>query len=40
LEAHLARHCERGGTVVLTTHHTLDQKPSGYRELNLGQWAA
>jgi heme exporter protein A len=26
--------------VVLTTHHTLERKPSGYRELNLGQWAA
>ena len=40
LEAHLAAHCEQGGTVVLTTHHTLELKPSGYRELNLGQWAA
>ena len=40
LEAHLAAHCEQGGTVVLTTHHSLDRKPSGYRELNLGQWAA
>jgi len=40
LEAHLAAHCERGGTVVLTTHHTLERKPSGYRELNLGQWTA
>ena len=40
LEAHLAAHCERGGTVVLTTHHTLERKPSGYLELNLGQWAA
>jgi heme exporter protein A len=40
LEAHLAAHCEHGGTVVLTTHHTLERKPSGYRELNLGQWAA
>lgn len=40
LEAHLAAHCEQGGTVVLTTHHTLERKPSGYRELNLGQWAA
>ncbi|MNV53249.1 Cytochrome c biogenesis ATP-binding export protein CcmA [compost metagenome] len=40
LEAHLASHCEQGGTVVLTTHHTLECKPSGYRELNLGQWAA
>jgi heme exporter protein A len=40
LEAHLAAHCEQGGTVVLTTHHTLARKPDGYRELNLGQWAA
>jgi ABC-type transport system involved in cytochrome c biogenesis ATPase subunit len=40
LEAHLAAHCEQGGMVVLTTHHTLERKPSGYRELNLGQWAA
>ncbi|MBC3413499.1 cytochrome c biogenesis heme-transporting ATPase CcmA [Pseudomonas sp. SWRI107] len=40
LEAHLAAHCEQGGTVVLTTHHSLELKPSGYRELNLGQWAA
>lgn len=40
LEAHLARHCETGGMVILTTHHTLERKPSGYRELNLGQWAA
>ncbi|MCO7522038.1 MULTISPECIES: cytochrome c biogenesis heme-transporting ATPase CcmA [Pseudomonas] len=40
LEAHLAAHCEQGGTVVLTTHHSLARKPGGYRELNLGQWAA
>mgnify|MGYP006169529823 CR=1 FL=1 len=40
LEAHLAAHCEQGGMVVLTTHHTLTQTPSGYRELDLGQWAA
>jgi len=40
LEAHLAAHCEQGGTVVLTTHHNLQCKPGGYRELNLGQWAA
>jgi heme exporter protein A len=37
LEAHLARHCEQGGLVVLTTHHTLQQTPSGYRVLDLGQ---
>ncbi|MHC6226606.1 cytochrome c biogenesis heme-transporting ATPase CcmA [Pseudomonas sp. X10] len=40
LEAHLAAHCEQGGMVVLTTHHNLERKPGGYRELNLGQWAA
>ncbi|WP_110969417.1 cytochrome c biogenesis heme-transporting ATPase CcmA [Pseudomonas huaxiensis] len=40
LEAHLARHCENGGMVVLTTHHTLERTPSGYRDINLGQWAA
>lgn len=37
LEAHLARHCEQGGMVVLTTHHSLSEKPSGYRELDLGR---
>ncbi len=40
LEQHLVQHCEAGGTVVLTTHHELRQRPRGYRELNLGQWAA
>ncbi len=40
LEAHLAAHCEQGGLVVLTTHHTLQQVPSGYRVLDLGQRAA
>ncbi|MDC6383243.1 cytochrome c biogenesis heme-transporting ATPase CcmA [Pseudomonas graminis] len=40
LEAHLAAHCENGGAVVLTTHHTLSRTPSGYRDLDLGQWAA
>ncbi|MCW3150334.1 cytochrome c biogenesis heme-transporting ATPase CcmA [Stutzerimonas stutzeri] len=40
LERHLARHCEEGGLVVLTTHHTLTEKPAGYRELDLGQRAA
>lgn len=39
LEAHLADHCENGGTVVLTTHHTLSRTPAGYRDLDLGQWA-
>lgn len=37
LEAHLAAHCEQGGLVVLTTHHSLTLKPDGYRELDLGQ---
>lgn len=37
LESHLAAHCEQGGLVVLTTHHTLTVKPAGYRELDLGQ---
>lgn len=40
LEQHLATHCEQGGMVVLTTHHTLTQKPTGYRELDLGQRTA
>ncbi|KIL05140.1 cytochrome C biogenesis protein CcmA [Stutzerimonas stutzeri] len=40
LEAHLAQHCEAGGLVVLTTHHSLAQTPSGYRELDLGQRVA
>lgn len=40
LEGHLARHCEQGGLVILTTHHTLTEKPAGYRELDLGQRAA
>lgn len=40
LEAHLAAHCEAGGMVVLTTHHTLGQRPSGYRELDLSRRSA
>lgn len=40
LEHHLALHCARGGMVVLTTHHSLSEKPPGYRELDLGQRAA
>lgn len=39
LEAHLAEHCERGGMVVFTTHHPLQQRPSGYRELVLARGA-
>ncbi|WP_426235147.1 cytochrome c biogenesis heme-transporting ATPase CcmA [Pseudomonas sp. TWP3-2] len=40
LEAHLAEHCERGGMVVLTTHHTLSRMPAGYRDIDLGNWTA
>lgn len=40
LEEHLAGHCERGGLVVLTTHHTLSRMPAGYRDIDLGKWAA
>ena len=40
LEQHLAQHCEQGGLVVLTTHHSLTVMPSGYQELNLARWAA
>lgn len=39
LEEHLASHCERGGMVVLTTHHTLSRTPAGYRDIDLGRWA-
>ncbi|MCQ3031737.1 cytochrome c biogenesis heme-transporting ATPase CcmA [Pseudomonas syringae] len=39
LEEHLAGHCERGGMIVLTTHHTLSRTPAGYRDIDLGQWA-
>ena len=40
LERHLAVHCEEGGMVVLTTHHSLNEKPAGFREIDLGQRAA
>lgn len=40
LEAHLARHCETGGMVLLTTHHRLTLRPPSFRELNLGCVAA
>lgn len=40
LERHLAAHCEQGGMVVLTTHHSLSHKPTGFREIDLGQRAA
>lgn len=39
LEAHLAMHCERGGTVVLTTHHELSRRGQAYAELDLGRYA-
>lgn len=39
LEAHLAAHCEQGGMVILTTHHTMTRMPAGYRDIDLGQWA-
>ncbi len=39
LEEHLALHCEQGGMVVLTTHHTLTRMPAGYRDLDLGRWS-
>lgn len=39
LEEHLAGHCERGGMVVLTTHHSLSRMPAGYRDIDLGRWA-
>ncbi|MEK1905446.1 MAG: heme ABC transporter ATP-binding protein CcmA, partial [Pseudomonas sp.] len=31
---------EQGGLVVMTTHHSLSEKPSGYIELDLGRRAA
>lgn len=37
LEAHLVRHCEAGGMLVFTTHHGLSERPTGFRELDLGQ---
>lgn len=40
LEAHLAGHCEQGGMVLLTTHHRLQRRPSGYRQLALDGLAA
>ncbi|MCF5229251.1 MULTISPECIES: cytochrome c biogenesis heme-transporting ATPase CcmA [Pseudomonas] len=40
LEEHLAQHCEQGGLVLLTTHHTLARRPAGYRDLDLGRWSA
>ncbi|QQE90153.1 cytochrome c biogenesis heme-transporting ATPase CcmA [Azotobacter chroococcum] len=40
LERHLQEHCERGGMVVLTTHHRLEIRPATFRELDLEQHAA
>ncbi|MEB2871062.1 cytochrome c biogenesis heme-transporting ATPase CcmA [Pseudomonas rhizosphaerae] len=40
LERHLVDHCERGGIVVLTTHHVLGQTPNRYRRLELDANAA
>lgn len=40
LEAHLAMHCRRGGTVVLTTHHELTRRAEAYADLDLGQCVA
>lgn len=40
LERHLAGHCAQGGMVVFTTHHSLQEKPAGYRPLELGQPSA
>jgi heme exporter protein A len=39
LESHLAVHCNRGGTVVLTTHHELTERAQAYADLDLGQFA-
>ncbi|MET3717686.1 cytochrome c biogenesis heme-transporting ATPase CcmA [Pseudomonas sp. PvP001] len=40
LERHLVDHCERGGMVVLTTHHVLGRTPNRYRRLELDANAA
>lgn len=40
LERHLLDHCERGGMVVLTTHHVLGRTPNRYRRLELDANAA
>ena len=40
LEDHLARHCDQGGGVVLTTHHALTRTAARYRPLELGRQAA
>lgn len=38
LEAHLAKHCDNGGSVVLTTHHQLSRQATAYAELDLGRY--
>ncbi|KPW62215.1 ABC transporter involved in cytochrome c bioproteinsis, ATPase component CcmA [Pseudomonas caricapapayae] len=40
LEHHLAAHCEKGGMIIMTTHHSLTRLPKGYRDIDLGQWSA
>ncbi|AOB33439.1 cytochrome C biogenesis protein CcmA [Bordetella sp. H567] len=40
LEAHLAMHCGRGGTVVLTTHHEPSRRAQAYADLDLGQYGS
>lgn len=37
LELHLTEHCDKGGIVILTTHHHLQNVPRTFRELDLGQ---
>lgn len=38
LESHLAQHAQRGGAVILTTHHAL-VLPGAFRKLNLVEYA-
>lgn len=40
LEQHLADHCDSGGSVILTTHHSLQIMPSLYRALDLSDYGA
>ena len=40
LELHLRQHCDRGGMVILTTHHQLQDRPQRYAEIDLGQLSA
>ncbi|HZJ94300.1 MAG TPA: cytochrome c biogenesis heme-transporting ATPase CcmA [Thiopseudomonas sp.] len=39
LEQHLVEHCNKGGMVILTTHHHLQNVPDTFQELDLGQVA-